>query len=343
LYERGSLDCQGHVNLSRDGVQLFRVSGCNEAEIFRAQDGARLGAINLTTYDENGVTSPSVAWDEKHAICAISLDAESITLGPLLGGHTLRVQLPKSAARSPPNITWMPSTSQLFIHRVDGLVAVVDTISGALRILSQPSLGPLRTPLSRLSVSGDQAVVVTPSGHIVVWNLPLGKARDLGVALGDWDGSGAFIPAPDGRFVAVGREGSLDLIPLGEGAQENARHVDLTNVDDSYSPFVGWAENETFIVMNAGALLAIGADGTTRTVVRRLAPRIKEARLLPNRRAIVARRQGLSIVRITDGRMATLIQTRTGSTVKGQIEGVDDDADWATTWIAPAERPAAAW
>ena len=234
----------------------------------------------------------------------------------------------------------MPSTSQLFIHRVDGLVAVVDSVSGALRILDRPSLGPLRTPLSRLSVSGDQAVVVTPGGRIAVWNLPRGKARDLGVALGDWDGDGAFIPAPDGRFVAVGREGSLDLIPLGEGAQEHARHVDLTNVDDSYSPFVGWAENEAFIVLNAGALLAIGADGTIRTVVRRLAPGIKEVRLLPNRRAIVIRRQELSIVRLSDGRMAKLSQTRTGSTVKGEIEGVDDDADWAATWIAPAAASA---
>jgi hypothetical protein len=343
LYERGSLHCQGRANLSRDGSQLFRVSGCNEAEIFRAQDGDRLGALDLATYDENGVTSPGVAWDESHAVFAISLDSSSITLGPFRGGHARRVRLPASTVGSPPTITWLPSTSQFFIHRVDGLIAIVDSLSGGLRILDRPSVGPLRTPLSRLSLSGDQAVVVTPGGRIVVWSLPSGKARDLGVTLGDWDGDGAFIPAPDGRFVAVGREGALDLIPFGDGGQEHARHLDLTNIEDSYSHFIGWGENDTFIVVNAGALLAVGTDGTTRVVVPRLGTGIKEVRLLPNRRAVVIRRAGLSLVRLMDGEVATLVQTGTGSAVKGRIEGIDSDAEWATKWMASAGGPTATW
>lgn len=330
IFETGNIAVHGGFQWSPDGARILWQAESGGSVLFESATGKVVRRASV--FPEGATVEGATAWDPKGLLLAVSVQDGPLQIWDGRTGAFLReIKVPGMKPLDAPRVQWLPDGSGLVFANERGLLGLADARTGATKVLRRPSgEKPSRRTWMTLREDGRELAVENGDGRLELWNLATGSPREL-LGPGRPD---PLIPAtfsPDGKHLALVRQGALDLVPI--DAPDKMRHIDFGDAGQLGTTMIGWGRDGLYHAVLGATLVALSPEGEP--LRHELGELDTHVLLSPDRRFAAIAGRGLQVLRLRDRRAIQLVPSEASGRVTGTVKGASSEAELAAFFEGP--------
>jgi WD40 repeat protein len=276
-------------------------------------NGYGVRAIDLQTkatakgfdfHDSAAMYAMTAVWSPAGDRAAITHEYEALRLVTPSAGKIAVLKIASSKTPAPTSVVWNEKGTELFVAQADGAVARVQSSGKLLDLLRPPQLeegGEGHETKLALAPDGASLAAADGDGTVTLWGLsPKPVARALAAAAGPASRVDAASFSPDGRWLAVARNGAVQVLQA-TGAPSPIEVVRVTGTTAPASPsLVHWDATGTLRVITGEGELVTWSSKTAASPMKKPLGAVTFAVPSPDGRFLAAVHGDVTVVRLRD-------------------------------------------